>query len=50
MMKTPNNKGQKKNLFLGLFTFLFFVHLAANDRPETTTKPDKQIPGIILSL
>ena len=53
-IKIPNNKGQKKNLFLGAFqicnTFLLYTDLTPKNQPETTTKPDKQIPGTILSM
>ena len=41
-------KGQKKNLLLGLFKFtilFFFTDLTAKNQPQTTTKPDNQIPG-----
>ena len=42
-IKRPNDNGQKKNLFLGLFKFIipfFFTDLTAKN-----PKSDKQIPG-----
>ena len=39
---------KRKILFLGLFKFIIlflFTDFRVKNQPETTTKPDKQIPG-----
>ena len=43
----------KENFVFRFFKFIilfFLTDLTANNQPETTTKPDKQIPGTILSM
>ena len=43
----------KENFVFRFFKFIilfFLTDLTAKNQPETTTKPDKQIPGTILSM
>ena len=48
-IKIPDNKGQKKNLFLPIFKYtilFFFTDLTAKNQPAETS----QIPGTILPM